>query len=206
MTNLVFDLINQFGYLAISLLIAIENIFPPIPSEVILSFAGFATHHSQMNVFGVIIASTIGAVVGALVLYWIGTLLNPDRLEKLFDHKLFKLLGFKKGDVQKAIRWFDKYGTGAIFYGRCIPVVRSLISIPAGIAKVKLPKFLIYTSLGSLLWNAILVGRLAFITPVTTSAEGLCVAIIKCIPTALLIPAKRDIKSSTSFEATTIKL
>lgn len=158
MTNLVFDLINQFGYLAISLLIAIENIFPPIPSEVILSFAGFATHHSQMNVFGVIIASTIGAVVGALVLYWIGTLLNPDRLEKLFDHKLFKLLGFKKGDVQKAIRWFDKYGTGAIFYGRCIPVVRSLISIPAGIAKVKLPNFLIYTSLGSLLWNAILVG------------------------------------------------
>lgn len=96
MTNLVFDLINQFGYLAISLLIAIENIFPPIPSEVILSFAGFATHHSQMNVFGVIIASTIGAVVGALVLYWIGTLLNPDRLEKLFDHKLFKLLGFKR--------------------------------------------------------------------------------------------------------------
>ncbi|MCT3613742.1 DedA family protein, partial [Lactobacillus acidophilus] len=130
MTNIVFDLINQSGYLAISLLIAIENIFPPIPSEVILSFAGFATHHSQMTVPLVIIASTIGAVLGALILYWIGYLLNEERLEKIFNHKLFKILGFKKGDVKKAIRWFDKYGTGAIFYGRCIPVIRSLISIP----------------------------------------------------------------------------
>ena len=157
MTNIVFDLINQFGYLAISLLIAIENIFPPIPSEVILSFAGFATHHSQMTVPLVIIASTIGAVLGALILYWIGYLLNEERLEKIFNHKLFKILGFKKGDVKKAIRWFDKYGSGAIFYGRSIPVIRSLISIPAGTAKVKLSKFLIYTTLGSLLWNTILV-------------------------------------------------
>ena len=157
MTNIVFDLINQSGYLAISLLIAIENIFPPIPSEVILSFAGFATHHSQMTVPLVIIASTIGAVLGALILYWIGYLLNEERLEKIFNHKLFKILGFKKGDVKKAIRWFDKYRTGAIFYGRCIPVIRSLISIPAGTAKVKLSKFLIYTTLGSLIWNTILV-------------------------------------------------
>ncbi|EEJ72115.1 DedA family protein [Lactobacillus ultunensis] len=157
MTNIVFDLINQFGYLAISLLIAIENIFPPIPSEVILSFAGFATHHSQMTVPWVVISSTIGAVLGALILYWIGTLLNEERLEKIFDHRMFKMLGFKKGDVQKAITWFNKYGTGAIFYGRCIPVIRSLISIPAGTAKVKLSKFLIYTTLGSLIWNTVLV-------------------------------------------------
>lgn len=158
MTNIVFDLIDQFGYLAISFLIAIENVFPPIPSEVILSFGGFATHHSQMTAFGVIIASTIGAVIGAVILYGIGWFLNEDRLERLLDHKAFRMLGFKRGDVQKAINWFDKYGTGAIFYGRCIPVVRSLISIPAGTAKVKLSKFLIYTTLGSLIWNTILVG------------------------------------------------
>lgn len=157
MTNIVFDLINHFGYLAISFLIAIENIFPPIPSEVILSFAGFATHHSQMTVPLVVIASTIGAVLGAIILYWIGTLLNEERLEKIFKHKLFKMLGFKKGDVKKAINWFNKYGTGAIFYGRCIPVIRSLISIPAGTAKVKFSKFLLYTTLGSLIWNTILV-------------------------------------------------
>ena len=157
MTNIVFDLINQFGYMAISFLIAVENILPPIPSEVILSFAGFATHHSQMTVSLVIIAATIGATLGAIILYWIGTLLSEDRLEKVFNHKMFKMLGFKKGDVKKAIAWFDKYGTGAIFYGRCIPVIRSLISIPAGTAHVKLSKFLIYTTLGSLIWNIILV-------------------------------------------------
>ena len=143
--------------MAISFLIAVENIFPPIPSEVILSFAGFATHHSQMTVSLVIIAATIGATLGAIILYWIGTLLSEDRLEKVFNHKMFKMLGFKKGDVKKAIAWFDKYGAGAIFYGRCIPVIRSLISIPAGTAHVKLSKFLIYTTLGSLIWNIILV-------------------------------------------------
>ena len=157
MTNFVFDLINQFSYMAISFLIAIENVFPPIPSEVILSFARFATHHSQMTVVGTVIASTIGAVLGALILYGIGWFLNEERLERILDHKAFKMLGFKRGDVQKAINWFDKYGTGAIFYGRCIPVVRSLISIPAGTAKVKMSKFLIYTTLGSLVWNTILV-------------------------------------------------
>lgn len=152
MTNFVFDLINQFSYMAISFLIAIENVFPPIPSEVILSFAGFATHHSQMTVVGTVIASTYW---GALILYGIGWFLNEERLERILDHKAFKMLGFKRGDVQKAINWFDKYGTGAFFYGRCIPVIRSLISIPAGTAKVN--KFLIYTTLGSLVWNTILV-------------------------------------------------
>lgn len=162
MTNIVFDLINQFGYLAVGLLIAIENVFPPVPSEVILSFAGFATHHSQMNIPLVVVASTIGAVLGAIVLYGIGRIISQERLEKLLDTKAFRMLGFKKDDVQKAINWFDKYGTGAIFYGRCIPVVRSLISIPAGTAKVKMSKFLIYTTLGSLIWNTILVSLGAY--------------------------------------------
>ncbi|NRO03356.1 hypothetical protein IMAU10031_00227 [Lactobacillus helveticus] len=96
MTNFVFDLINQFSYMAISFLIAIENVFPPIPSEVILSFAGFATHHSQMTVVGTVIASTIGAVLGALILYGIGWFLNEERLERILDHKAFKMLGLKE--------------------------------------------------------------------------------------------------------------
>ncbi|NRN81412.1 Protein DedA [Lactobacillus helveticus] len=110
-----------------------------------------------MTVVGTVIASTIGAVLGALILYGISWFLNEERLERILDHKAFKMFGFKRGDVQKAINWFDKYGAGAIFYGRCIPVVRSLISIPAGTAKVKMSKFLIYTTLGSLVWNTILV-------------------------------------------------
>lgn len=96
MTNFVFDLINQFSYMAISFLIAIENVFPPIPSEVILSFAGFATHHSQMTVVGTVISSTIGAVLGALILYGIGWFLNAERLECILDHKAFKMLGLKE--------------------------------------------------------------------------------------------------------------
>lgn len=157
MTALIFSFIDHFGYLAVALLIAIENVFPPIPSEVILSFSGFMTSKTSMTTFGLIIASTIGAVVGALILYWIGTLLNADRLEKLFNHTMFKRLGFKKDDVKKSIAWFDKHGIKAIFFGRCIPVVRSLISIPAGIAKVNMRTFLTLTTLGSLIWNSILI-------------------------------------------------
>ncbi len=95
MTALIFSFIDHFGYLAVALLIAIENVFPPIPSEVILSFSGFMTSKTSMTTFGLIIASTIGAVIGALILYWIGTLLNADRLEKLFNHTMFKRLGFQ---------------------------------------------------------------------------------------------------------------
>ncbi|WP_279035019.1 DedA family protein [Lactobacillus intestinalis] len=157
MTALIFSFIDHFGYLAVALLIAIENVFPPIPSEVILSFSGFMTSKTSMTTFRLIIASTIGAVVGALILYWIGTLLNADRLEKLFNHNMFKRLGFKKDDVKKSIAWFDKHGVKAIFFGRCIPVVRSLISIPAGIAKVNMRTFLTLTTLGSLIWNSILI-------------------------------------------------
>lgn len=162
MTAWIFSLIDHFGYLAVMLLIAIENIFPPIPSEVILSFGGFMTTHTKMNILGLIIASTLGALIGALVLYWIGTLLNQDRLEKLFNHNFFKKLGFKKEDVTKSISWFDKHGIKAIFFGRCIPVVRSLISIPAGISKVSIPKFIILTALGSLLWNTVLISLGAY--------------------------------------------
>lgn len=162
MTTWIFSFIDHFGYLAVILLIAIENVFPPIPSEVILSFGGFMTHQTKMTIFGLIIASTIGAVIGALILYWIGTLLDQERLEKLFAHKLFKRLGFKKEDVTRSIQWFNHHGIKAIFFGRCIPVIRSLISIPAGIAKVKLSKFLVLTTLGSLIWNTVLIGLGSF--------------------------------------------
>ncbi len=145
--------IENFGYIAIILLIAVENIFPPIPSEVILTLGG-----TKLTLIGVILASTLGSIIGAIILFSISRNLTLPRLEKLLETKLFKLLGFKKDDAQKAIDWFDKHGIGAIFYGRCIPVVRSLISIPAGIAHVGWTKFLILTTLGSLVWNSVLVG------------------------------------------------
>lgn len=162
MIEWIFSFINDFGYLAVAILIAIENIFPPIPSEVILSFSGFLTDTTQLNIFGLVIASTIGAVIGALILYWIGTLLNEQRLEKLLDHPTFKKLGFKKGDVKKTINWFNSFGTKAIFFGRFVPVIRSLVSIPAGIAKTQLLVFIILTTLGSAIWNIVLISLGAY--------------------------------------------
>lgn len=150
--------IENFGYLAIILLIAVENIFPPIPSEVILTLGGFLVSGTKLTLIGVILASTLGSIIGAIILFSISRNLTLPRLEKLLETKLFKLLGFKKDDAQKAIDWFDKHGISAIFYGRCIPVVRSLISIPAGIAHVGWIKFLVLTTLGSLVWNSVLVG------------------------------------------------
>ncbi|MGK4061615.1 DedA family protein [Lactobacillus johnsonii] len=149
--------IENFGYLAIILLIAVENIFPPIPSEVILTLGGFLVSGTKLTLIGVILASTLGSIIGAIILFSISRNLTLPRLEKLLETKLFKLLGFKKDDAQKTIDWFDKHGIGAIFYGRCIPVVRSLISIPAGIAHVDWTKFLVLTTLGSLVWNSVLV-------------------------------------------------
>ncbi|MBP2057962.1 membrane protein DedA with SNARE-associated domain [Lactobacillus colini] len=162
MTIWLTELIEQFGYLAIIFLITLENIFPPIPSEAVLTLGGFLTTRTSLTLVGTIVSSTLGSVIGAIVLFSISRKLTIYRLEKLLNTKLFKLLGFKKEDAQKSINWFNKYGVGAIFYGRCIPVIRSLISIPAGIAHTSWKKFLVLTTLGSFLWNLILIGLGAY--------------------------------------------
>lgn len=155
--------IDQFGYLAITLLIALENIFPPLPSEIILTMSGFMTTSTVLTIFGVVIAATLGSLVGALILYAIGRQLTVPRLERLLTHRLFKLLGFKSDDAQRAVDWFNQHGTAGILYGRCIPVIRSLISIPAGIAQTPLTKFCLLTTIGSAIWNTLLVGLGAWV-------------------------------------------
>ncbi len=163
MQEIIIEILNQFGYIGIFLLITIENIFPPIPSEVILTFGGFMTTYTTMNVWGVIVAATAGSVVGAIILYVIGRVLNTERLERLFDSKLGKLLQLKKDDVKKAEKWFLKRGNKAVFFCRFVPIVRSLISIPAGVARMKFISFLTLTVIGTLIWNVVLVflGRIA---------------------------------------------
>lgn len=150
-------IMNTFGYLGVCFLIAVENIFPPIPSEVILTFGGFMTTYTALSVSGVVIFSTIGSVIGALVLYRAGMALTPKRLEKVMEGKLFRVLGFEKGDVKKAIASFEKHGKKAILFGRCVPIIRSLVSVPAGMADINLALFLLYTVIGSTVWNIILV-------------------------------------------------
>lgn len=147
---------NEFGYIGILLLIALENIFPPVPSEVILTFGGFMTTYSDLTITGVVIASTLGSVIGALVLYGIGLLLDVENLEKIID-RWGHILRLTKEDIHKADAWFDKYGPWAVFFCRFIPLIRSLISIPAGMSNMKFVLFLILTTFGTLIWNVVLI-------------------------------------------------
>lgn len=151
-----FDFINEFGYLAVSALILFENIFPPIPSELILPLSGFFTTSTDMVLPGVIAAATAGSVIGAFILYGIGRVLSRDRLTSFFGTRPMRLLGFKPQDVSSAIDWFDRKGQLTVLICRCIPVVRSLISIPAGTAEMNPVRFTIYTFVGSLVWNTVL--------------------------------------------------
>lgn len=157
MEELILSIMNQFGYIGVLLLIAIENVFPPIPSEVILLFGGFMTTYTELNVIGMIIFSTLGSLIGAIVLYYIGKILNKERLKKIVSGKVGKILRLKNEDIEKADHWFDTKGNKTVFFCRFIPIVRSLISIPAGMSEMPMLKFLIYTTFGSLIWNTVLV-------------------------------------------------
>ena len=152
----IIEIMNQFGYLGIFLLIAVENIFPPIPSEVILLFGGFMSTYTNMHIVGIIVASTFGSLVGAYVLYFIGKIFNKERLKRIVRGKIGKILRLKEKDIDMADDWFDKKGNKTVFFCRFIPIVRSLISIPAGMSEMPLMKFTLYTVVGSLIWNTVL--------------------------------------------------
>lgn len=156
MENWITEIMEQYGYWGVALLIAIENVFPPIPSEVILTFGGFMTTYSDLTVTGVIVSATLGSVTGAVILYGIGYLLNVDVLERWID-KYGRFLRVKKKDIHRADRWFDRYGYWTVFFCRMIPLIRSLISVPAGMSKMKFGLFLLFTTLGTLIWNISLV-------------------------------------------------
>lgn len=150
------DFMEQFGYLGIFLMLALENIFPPIPSEVILPFGGFMTTTSDLTIPGVLVSSTLGSLVGAVILYWIGRMLDVSRLEKIVD-RWGGIIRIKKSDIRKADAWFDKYGYWTVLFCRMIPLVRSLISIPAGMSGMKFGLFMLFTTIGTLGWNILLV-------------------------------------------------
>ncbi len=157
MEEIILGTIDSFGYFGIMFLIAIENIFPPIPSEIILSFGGFLTTYTHLTIFGMIISSTIGALIGAIILYMIGRKLSKERLIDIVNSKIGKTLRLKEEDIEKADKWFLKHGNKAVFFGRFVPIVRSLISIPAGSANMKLSIFIPLSLLGSLIWNSVLI-------------------------------------------------
>lgn len=157
MQELVLDIINRFGYPGIGLLIFIETVFPPIPSEVILTFGGFLATCTRLTVPGVILVSTAASLKGAFLLYALGRFLTPERIERLLNGKVCRRLGFKKSEFAGTNDWFAKKGKKAVFFGRCVPIIRSLISIPAGMAGMNLTRFTVYTLAGSLIWDTLLV-------------------------------------------------
>lgn len=153
----IIEMMNQFGYIGVAGLIALENIFPPIPSEVILTFGGFMTTYTTLHVWGVIVAATAGSMAGALILYGVGRFLKPERLKKLLSGMLGRILRLEPEDIDDAIAWFNRRGNTAVFFCRFIPIIRSLISLPAGTARMNPGIFLILTAIGSVIWNTVLV-------------------------------------------------
>lgn len=157
MQEFVMSFMNHFGYFGVFLLIAIENIFPPIPSEVILLFGGFVTTYTKLNIILMTLFATLGSLVGAILLYYIGKIFNYEKLQKLVSGKIGRILHLKKDDITRADKWFNQKGNITVFFCRFIPLVRSFISIPAGMNKMNIVKFIIYTTIGSLIWNFVLI-------------------------------------------------
>jgi len=155
MTAWIEQMVRQMGYMGLALFTFVENVFPPIPSEVILPLGGYMVTQGQLTLYGVILAGTVGSVVGALVLYYLGKLLDRKRLTQWVEsHGGWLLLN--RDDVDTAFDWFERHGNKAVFFCRLIPGVRSLISVPAGASNMAMVPFLLYTTIGTALWSALL--------------------------------------------------
>ncbi|MGW6692822.1 DedA family protein [Rhodococcus sp. NPDC054953] len=147
------ELMDSIGGLGAGIAIAVENLFPPIPSEVILPLAGFAAARGSMSVIEAIAWTTAGSLVGALVLYAISRMIGMERICRIAD----RLPLVSSDDLRKGERWFRRYGSAAVFLGRMVPLVRSAISVPAGVSRMPIGAFVLYTTLGSAIWNSIFV-------------------------------------------------
>ncbi|WP_308121827.1 DedA family protein [Actinotalea ferrariae] len=148
------DTIETLGPVGVGAMVALETVFPPIPSEVVLPVAGLLAGQGRMPVLLAVLGATVGSVVGALVLYWAGATLGLDRLKRAAD----RVPLLEPSDLDRADHWFRRHGTGAVLTGRAVPVVRSLVSVPAGVEHMALWRFVVLTALGSAVYNGVLVG------------------------------------------------
>lgn len=147
------DLMERLGAPGAGLAIALENLFPPLPSEVILPLAGFTASRGTFGLVEVLVWTTLGSVAGALALYGLGRALGRDRLLRIVD----RLPLVKVAEVERAEAWFARHGDKAVFFGRMIPLFRSFISVPAGVERMPLPRFMLLTTAGSAIWNTVFV-------------------------------------------------
>lgn len=151
-----FMIVDRLGSLGVGLLILLETVIPPIPSEVILPLAGFRSLTGTLNVWAVWPAATLGSVLGALMLYGLGVWLGYERLHRLAGHRWFVLVSQK--DMERGHAQFDRHGGKIVLLGRCVPFLRSVVSIPAGIAGMSVRRFVTLTAIGSGVWNAAFLG------------------------------------------------
>ena len=157
MSDWIADFISEHGYVALFLLMFLENVFPPIPSELIMPFAGYAAAKGDINLIGAVFAGSAGSLLGALAWYGVGYWLGAERLKRAAK-RYGRWLTISEADVDRAQRWFDRYGDIAVCIGRLIPAVRSVISVPAGIARLGLRRFLFWSSVGTVAWTGLLTG------------------------------------------------
>jgi membrane protein DedA with SNARE-associated domain len=178
------DVIEQLGYLGVALLVVLENVFPPIPSEIVLPFAGFVAQRGSDSVVLMILAATVGSVIGALIMYWIAAVIGDERLHA-FTRRFGKWVQIREADLTRAEEWFDRHAVSAVLVGRCVPLIRSVVSIPAGFRRMKLVPYIAYTFLGSLAWNIALVGAGAIlgenwerVEPVVATFQWIVIVVI----------------------------
>jgi membrane protein DedA with SNARE-associated domain len=152
----VVDVIERLGAVGVGLLIFLENVLPPIPSEVILPFAGFTSRRGDLNAVAAWLAASIGSLAGALVLYGIGAVVGEERLRELSRKRWFVFFGEK--DFDRGERFFDRHGNKVVFFARFVPLVRSVVSVPAGLDRMPLGRFIALTFAGSGIWNAVFIG------------------------------------------------
>jgi membrane protein DedA with SNARE-associated domain len=147
------DVMDALGEIGVGVLVLAENVFPPIPSEVVLPLAGYLASRGRMDLLLVVVAATVGSVLGALLLYEVGARTGRTRIRRLVD----RMPLLELADMDKAEDWFSRHGQSSVLIGRCIPVVRSLISLPAGVEGMPRWRFLVLTTIGSGVWNSVFV-------------------------------------------------
>ncbi len=154
LTGFLLDLVERLGPVGVGLAILLETVIPPIPSEAVLGLAGVLIRSGDMQIVPVILFATLGSLLGAVFFYYIGRTLGPRRSHLFLD----RLPLVETEDVDKTFEWFARHGRSAVFFGRMVPIVRSFVSVPAGVVRMPFWQFLLYTAAGSLIWNSVLIG------------------------------------------------
>jgi membrane protein DedA with SNARE-associated domain len=153
-TGFLLDAVDKLGAVGVGFAILLETVVPPIPSEAVLGLAGVLINDGRMNVVPVVLFATLGSILGALFFYYVGRALGPRRSHAFLD----RLPLVETEDVDKTFAWFERHGRPAVFFGRMVPIVRSFISVPAGVVRMPLGQFLLFSAGGSLIWNSVLIG------------------------------------------------